>query len=56
MLADILFGIMQSRRSVRRYREQPVPDALVQRLLGAATWAPLAHNRQPWRWPGEICC
>jgi F420 biosynthesis protein FbiB-like protein len=26
-----------------------VERALVERLLAAATWAPSAHNRQPWR-------
>jgi F420 biosynthesis protein FbiB-like protein len=49
MNADILSGIIENRRSVRRYLPQPVPDTLVERLLRAATWAPSAHNRQPWR-------
>ncbi|HSW20761.1 MAG TPA: nitroreductase family protein [Ramlibacter sp.] len=38
-----------ARRSVRRYLPQPVPQALVDRLLEAAVTAPSAHNRQPWR-------
>lgn len=37
------------RRSVRRYRSDPVPRGVIMRLLEAATWAPSAHNRQPWR-------
>jgi len=37
------------RRSIRRYRPEPVPRELIQRLLTAAIWAPSAHNRQPWR-------
>jgi coenzyme F420-0:L-glutamate ligase/coenzyme F420-1:gamma-L-glutamate ligase len=49
MNPDDLFGIIRSRRSVRRYRPEPVPRALLERLLEAATWAPSAHNRQPWR-------
>lgn len=49
MNADALLGIIESRRSVRRYLSRPVPDALIERLLRAATWAPSAHNRQPWR-------
>lgn len=40
---------MRSRRSVRRYTDQPVAQALIERVLTAATWAPSAHNRQPWR-------
>ncbi len=37
------------RRSIRRYRREPVPRDLVNRVLEAANWAPSAHNRQPWR-------
>lgn len=40
---------LQNRRSIRRYRPDPVPAALIQTLLVSATWAPSAHNRQPWR-------
>jgi coenzyme F420-0:L-glutamate ligase/coenzyme F420-1:gamma-L-glutamate ligase len=49
MNAEGLFAIMQSRRSIRRYQDRPVPDAIVRRLLQSAVWAPSAHNRQPWR-------
>jgi coenzyme F420-0:L-glutamate ligase / coenzyme F420-1:gamma-L-glutamate ligase len=44
-----LFDLILTRRSLRRYRPGPVPRALIERLLTAATWAPSAHNRQPWR-------
>jgi coenzyme F420-0:L-glutamate ligase / coenzyme F420-1:gamma-L-glutamate ligase len=41
-------GIVE-RRSIRRYKPEPVPDELIEQLLTAACWAPSAHNRQPWR-------
>ena len=37
------------RRSIRRYTDRPVGQPLLEALLEAATWAPSAHNRQPWR-------
>ena len=37
------------RRSIRRYRPDPVPEEAILTLLDAARWAPSAHNRQPWR-------
>ena len=40
---------IRSRRSIRRYTERPIPAEVIERLLTAATWAPSAHNRQPWR-------
>lgn len=46
---EILFDFIKNRRSVRRYTDEPIPQALILRLLEGATWAPSAHNRQPWR-------
>lgn len=37
------------RRSIRRYQDRPVPQEMIEQMLTAATWAPSAHNRQPWR-------
>jgi nitroreductase len=37
-----------SRRSIRKYTEQPVPDEAVKELLEAAMSAPSAGNQQPW--------
>lgn len=49
MDAAALFAMIQSRRSIRRYADRPVPKAVLQCLLEAAQWGPSAHNRQPWR-------
>ena len=46
---DQFLTLSRSRRSIRRYRPEPVPEAVVWELLRAATYAPSAHNRQPWR-------
>lgn len=37
------------RRSIRRYRPDPIPQEMIDQLITGATWAPSAHNRQPWR-------
>ena len=37
------------RRSIRRYTDRPVSQEVIDQLLQAATCAPSAHNRQPWR-------
>lgn len=47
--ADMLFDLIKSRRSIRRYTDEAIPETLIMRLLEAAAWAPSAHNRQPWR-------
>jgi F420 biosynthesis protein FbiB-like protein len=41
--------IISSRRSVRRFRHDPVDRALLLQLIEAARWAPSPHGRQPWR-------
>ena len=38
-----------SRRSLRVYDDRSISKALLQQILTIATWAPSAHNRQPWR-------
>jgi len=40
---------LATRRSVRRFRPTPISAETLQALLDAATQAPSAHNRQPWR-------
>jgi F420 biosynthesis protein FbiB-like protein len=44
-----LHDFLRSRRSVRRFKSEPVPDSVIQNILATATYAPSAHNRQPWR-------
>lgn len=41
--------VIAARRSIRRFRPQPLEDAQVQALLEAARLAPSAINCQPWR-------
>jgi F420 biosynthesis protein FbiB-like protein len=48
-VSDKLTPAIGRRRSIRRYRPEPVSPAAIDRLLLAATRAPSAHNRQPWR-------
>lgn len=44
-----LLDLIRTRRSIRRYTQDAVPADVIEQLLTAATWAPSAHNRQPWR-------
>jgi F420 biosynthesis protein FbiB-like protein len=44
-----IINILHTRRSIRHYLDRPVPPESIDQLLEAATWAPSAHNRQPWR-------
>jgi nitroreductase/ferredoxin len=37
------------RRSVRNFKDTPVPDTLIRRVLEAGRFAPSAGNCQPWR-------
>jgi nitroreductase len=40
--------LLKERRSVRRYKPDPVPQEMIDQLLEAGRWAPSASNRQPW--------
>ena len=54
--ADLMPGpeaaetLLRSRRSVRRYKDEPVTDELVLRILETARYSPTASNLQPVRW------
>ena len=37
-----------SRRAVRGFTDRPVPQEVLERVLGAAAWAPSGSNLQPW--------
>lgn len=39
---------IKGRRSVRRYRPDPVPDEVIRDILDCGHLAPSANNRQPW--------
>lgn len=40
---------IEKRRSVRKFKPDPVPDELINQMLEAARLAPSNGNRQPWR-------
>jgi nitroreductase len=42
-------GFLASRRSTRAFTGEPIAREVLRRLVEAATWAPSATNRQPWR-------
>src|SRR5258706_606112 len=44
-----LHNFLQTRRSIRRFNPDPVADSVIENILTTATFAPSAHNRQPWR-------
>jgi FMN reductase (NADPH) len=45
---DSLLASIRRRRSVRQYKEDPVPETEVMKVLEAARWAPSGNNSQPW--------
>lgn len=48
IMGDIL-DVISSRKSIRRYTEDPIPDEILDKILEAARWAPSGENEQPWK-------
>jgi nitroreductase len=44
-----VFEAIRTRRSVRKYRPEPIPNDRLEMIFEAARLAPSAGNRQPWR-------
>lgn len=40
--------VVVKRRSVRKFRKDPIPEESLRRVLEAGLWAPSAGNCQPW--------
>jgi nitroreductase len=43
-----VYEAVETRRSVRRFTDRPVPQEVLRRVLSAAAWAPSGSNLQPW--------
>ena len=43
------YEVIETRRSVRAYKPDPVPDEVLKKVLNAARIAPSGSNRQPWK-------
>jgi nitroreductase len=43
-----VYEAVASRRAVRGFTDEPVPNEILQRVLSSAAWAPSGSNIQPW--------
>ena len=56
-MKNAVIDVIRSRRSVRRYRPDPVPPEALEAVLEAALWAPSACDGQPWHFKiGRASC
>ena len=39
---------IEKRRSIRRFKDKPIPDEIIKKILNTAVQAPSGKNRQPW--------
>lgn len=47
---DQLLDLVKKRRSLRRFKPDPIPDEVVQKIIEVARWAPSGFNMQPWEY------
>lgn len=45
---DCLLDLVTKRRSVRRFKPDPVPDECITKIIEVARWAPSGFHTQPW--------
>ena len=45
---DEFLDLVRERRSIRKFKPDPVPDEYIQKILEAAHWAISGANAQPW--------
>jgi nitroreductase len=44
-----VYDCLKTRYTVRQFTADPVPNAVVDKLIRAAVWSPSSRNQQPWR-------
>ena len=44
-----IWEVFQKRRSVRKFKSDPVPEAKIKQIIDAARMAPTSGNQQPWK-------
>lgn len=49
IMRDDFYNIIKSRKSIRQFKKQEVPQEVIERLLEAASHAPSGKNYQNWR-------
>jgi len=45
---DGLLELVKARRTIRKFKHDPVPDEYIDRIIEVARWAPSGFNTQPW--------
>ena len=45
---ESLLELVKQRRSIHRFKTDPIPDEYVEKILEVARWAPSGMNMQPW--------
>ena len=48
MQIDGFLNLVRRRRSIRRFKPDPIPDEYIEKILEAARWAMSGANSQPW--------
>ncbi|MCX7957175.1 MAG: nitroreductase family protein [Endomicrobia bacterium] len=43
-----LTDLIKSRRSIRKYKNKPIPKEIILDIINCARFAPTANNKQPW--------
>ncbi|MFC2068835.1 nitroreductase family protein [Chloroflexota bacterium] len=45
---ESLIELVKKRRSIRKFKPEPIPNEYVDKIIEVARWAPSANNTQPW--------
>jgi nitroreductase len=43
------FEVIEARKSIRKFNDEPLPQEILEKILKTATLAPSGKNKQPWK-------
>lgn len=47
--AKDIMEVIRTRRSIRKFKAQPIDDEIIRKIIEMGTWAPSGLNNQPWK-------
>lgn len=47
--SKVILEIIKERKTIRRYKDKPIPEKIIRKIIEAGRWGPSIHGIQPWK-------
>jgi nitroreductase len=47
--SKVVLKIIKGRKAIRKYKDKPIPEKIIKKIIEAGRWGPSIHGIQPWK-------